>query len=101
LTIVFKSNGGAVRGTVEKCGSGKVVLVPQEHPGRIVRSAACDEAGRYQISALRPGAYYATVIGAEWFTPDLSDEDFLRTATHVTVRAGETTQVDLSLGSVR
>ena len=32
ITLVYKTNGGTVRGTAEKCASGGVVLVPQE-PG--------------------------------------------------------------------
>lgn len=98
LTIAYKTHGGTVRGSVEKCGSGQVLLVRQDRPrGTLV--ADCDALGRYQINAVRPGEYYAVAV------PDFSlrpfDAALTQMATRATVRAGETTQLVLSLSTVR
>ncbi len=98
LAVAYKTNGGAVRGSVEKCGSGQVLLVRQDRP-RGALAADCDATGRFQISAVRPGEYYALAV------PDLGprpiDAAFIQMATRATVRAGETTQFDLSLSTLR
>jgi hypothetical protein len=98
LTVAYKTHGGAVRGSVEKCGSGQVLLVRQDRP-RGSLAADCDAMGRYQISAVRPGEYYAVAV------PDLGsrpiDAALIQMATRATVRADETTQLDLSLSTVR
>jgi hypothetical protein len=58
LAVVYKTHGGAVRGSVEKCGLGQILLVRQDRPrGALV--ADCDATGRFQINAVRPGEYYA------------------------------------------
>ena len=66
VTVIFKTNGGAVRGTVENCGSGGVVVVPQDAMFRdSARPARCDPNGRYEIAALRPGEYYVLALAPE------------------------------------
>jgi hypothetical protein len=52
LRIVYRSNGGTVRGAVEDCAGAGVVLVPQDpglRQGEFVRRATCNEGGRYEI----------------------------------------------------
>jgi Carboxypeptidase regulatory-like domain len=101
ITLVYKTNGGTVRGTAEKCASGGVMLVPREpglrRPG-FQYSKTCDSNDRYEISAVRPGDYYVLAIpgdGADsWFRARL-DDTVLNQAARVTVRAGETFSVDL------
>jgi hypothetical protein len=101
ITLVYKTNGGTFRGTVEKCNSGGVVLIPQEpglrRPG-FLYSKACDSNDRYEIGAVRPGDYYALALPGDgqdaWFRVRL-DDAILNQAAKVTVRAGETSSVDL------
>ncbi len=103
LTIVYKSNGGGVRGTVENCGSAAVVFVPQDPALRMpefIRGAACGEGGRYEIANMRPGEYdgFAFDRGPgleEMFFGFHLDQGLLNRAAHVTVRSGEFTSVDL------
>jgi hypothetical protein len=107
LTIVWKTNGGTVRGTVEKCGTGRVVLVPANGPRWGGFVGTCDGVtsgpGRFQIAAVRPGEYYALAVpDYEWGPAmHLDDAALQRAGTHVTVRAGEATQLDLPLSTVR
>jgi hypothetical protein len=104
LTLVYKTNGGTVRGTVEKCASGGVVLIPQDRARRwpaLILSARCDSSDRYQIPAVRPGEYYALVFPKDGSSPlwaprfDEFDESLFQQAGKVTVRAGETSGADL------
>jgi len=105
LTITYKLNGGTVNGTVEKCASGEVALVPQDtalrRPG-FARFVPCDSNGRYTISAVRPGEYYVLAIAGDGGAAGLSaiatatlDDGLLAQASSVTVRAGETSSADL------
>ena len=101
ITLVYKTNGGTVRGTAEKCASGGVMLVPQDpglrRPG-FLYSKACDSNDRYEIGTVRPGDYYVLALPGDgpdpWFRARL-DDTVLNQAAKVTVRAGETSSVDL------
>jgi hypothetical protein len=97
IAIMYKANGGSVRGTVEKCASGPVLLVPQD-PARhwlgFLRSARCDSNDRYEIAALAPGEYYALAFAGDGPLPEL-DDGLLNQAGKVEVRAGEATSADL------
>lgn len=98
LAVVYKTHGGAVRGSVEKCGSGQILLVRRDRPrGALV--ADCDATGRYQIGAVRPGEYYVVAVSDFRLRP--IDAALLQMATRATVRAGETTQLDLSLSKLQ
>ncbi|HEY7391115.1 MAG TPA: carboxypeptidase-like regulatory domain-containing protein [Bryobacteraceae bacterium] len=101
LTVTYKTGGGAVRGTVEACGGGHVVLVPEEaalrRPG-FLRAAKCDANGRFEFQAVRPGEYLGFAMN--WSGPMLtyariSDPGILRQATKVTVRENETTAAEI------
>ena len=97
LSIVYKANGGTVRGTVEKCASGPVLLVPQETARQrlgFLRAAQCDSNDRYRITAVRPGEYYALAFAGDGPLPEL-DEGLLNQASKVTVRSGEASLADL------
>ena len=97
ITLVYKINGGTVRGTVEKCASGTVWLVPEEPARRdsdFFRSATCDAHDRYEIGALRPGEYYAVALSYNDGPPD---DALLHAARRVTVRSGEPSTADLRL----
>lgn len=95
ITLAIKANGGTVRGTVEKCASGTVWLMPEEPVWRgsdFFRSATCDVNDRYEIGALRPGEYYAVALSYNDGPPDGS---LVQAARRVTVRAGEPSTADL------
>ncbi len=62
VEIQFESEGGGVRGMVEDCGSGTVVLAPQDgslQEPQFVQTTRCGDLGRFQIANVRPGDYYA------------------------------------------
>jgi len=112
ITLIYKTNGGAVRGTVENCASGAVAAIPQDpsmrRPG-FFRSTSCGSSGdsaagaggdsiRYEIDTLRPGDYYVVAISGDgpdpWYLTKI-DDALLSQATKITVRAGESSSADL------
>src|SRR6185312_13669351 len=63
-----QDNGGAVGGTVEKCASGPVLLVPRDTSRQwlgFLRAVRCDSNDRYGIAGVRPGEYYALAFAGE------------------------------------
>ena len=97
ITVVYKSDGGSVRGKAENCASGGVVLVPSDPALRrpvFSRSAACDSSGAYEVDAVRPGDYYALAFAGNGPVLTL-DDVLLNQAVKVSVRAGEASSVDL------
>ena len=80
LTVVYRSDGGTVRGTVEECGSATVVLVPRDPALRrreYIKGTKCRANGGYELTAVRPGDYLALALPASdpafrkaprWFT---------------------------------
>ena len=97
ITVMYKSDGGSVRGSAENCASGGVLLVPADpvlrRPG-FSKSGPCDAAGHYEIRAVRPGDYYALAFAGNG--PVLAlDQALLNQAVKVTVRAGEASSADL------
>ena len=120
ITLLYKTNGGTVRGTAEKCGWGEVLLIPQDailrYSGKKTYRARCGPNDRYEIASVRPGEYYALALtggspeglptpgqlvlaelGRGLPTPYAVpfDSSLLNQATTVAVRAGETSSVDL------
>jgi 5-hydroxyisourate hydrolase-like protein (transthyretin family) len=101
VVVVYKTNGGTVRGAVENCGTGRLLLMPQSGPVWGFRAGACDGAGRFEMVGVRPGEYYALAIaGDQPVTPETA-RPYLAGTARVTVRAGEVTQADLKLSSLR
>jgi hypothetical protein len=101
VVLVYKTNGGTARGTVENCGAGKVLLTPQSGPVWGSRTGTCDGPGRFEIGGLRPGEYYALAFpGDQPVTPETVGP-FLPGAARFTVRAGEVTRTDLKLSGLR
>jgi hypothetical protein len=97
ITIVYKTNGGTVRGTAERCDAGIVILIPQDPAIQSVgflRSARCDASDRYKITAVRPGDYYALALAEPGGVPQL-DDTLVSQSSKVTVPADETASADL------
>jgi hypothetical protein len=100
ITAVYKINGGAVRGTVECCTEGSVWLIPQEAAKRhaVWHAEPCLKDGHYEATAIRPGEYYAVPASGEFpraWIYGIFEQPLLDRATKVSVRAGETTSLDL------
>ena len=111
LLFVFKTNGGSVHGSAEKCERGAVALMPRDEAKRwrgFLRTARCDSADRYDIGAVRPGECYVVAFAGDetaalrinQLTMDgniapLVPEDVLSQAPVVTVKAGETATVNV------
>ena len=92
ITLLYKADVGGIRGTVEDCGSARVILVPQERAlqgfGDFVRNGACDAGGHFEIANMRPGEYYAYAFDQQPPNKDLA-ELLVNHAVRVTVRSGE------------
>ena len=109
ITIAYKRNGGAVRGAVEACGAGEILLIPQDPALRrdgFIHQTTCAQSGRFEIPAVRPGEYYAFALAPDapaalrrklhGFHPEL-DQNLINQSTRVSVRANESTLADLRL----
>jgi hypothetical protein len=103
ITLIYKSNGGIVRGAVEHCGSGTVWLFPRDATlwrQDFFKSATCDASDHYDIIDVRPREYYALALSATSpspFADGAFDETLLGQAVPVTVHAGEAVAADLHL----
>ncbi len=103
LKVFYRADGGAIRGTVEDCGTATVVVVPQDpllQRGDVaaVRYAQCTEGGHFEIRNLHPTTYYAFAFSQ----PDMNVSSFLSSlptlinkAASVEVKANEASNVDL------
>jgi hypothetical protein len=101
LTVTIRTDGGTVRGSVDDCAGGSVVLVPQNTPALdFSRTAKCRAGGAFEIGVLRPGEYYAYAFanppGPLEYGP-LTMSPTTNQAVRVTVRANEATQINLKL----
>jgi hypothetical protein len=102
LTIVYKFGGGTVRGQVENCASGTVRLLPRDKSlwrEGFLLFAPCDSNDRYEFTAVRPGEYSILAIAGDtptpWYATTWDDDALVKNASTVTVRAGESSSVDL------
>ena len=98
VTVAYKTGGGIVRGAVEKCSSGAVLLIPTDANMQwfgFLHSVRCDAKDRYEIGAVRPGEYYALAFAGHDSAPSL-DAGVLQQAPRITVEAAETVTADLS-----
>jgi hypothetical protein len=107
LKIVYKSDGGTIRGTVEDCGTATVIVAPQDPALQrgeysFTPSSRCTDDGHFEIRNLRPGNYYAFAFPSM----DGTAADFLSSlpmlmdkAVTVEVRPNETTSAELKVTS--
>jgi 5-hydroxyisourate hydrolase-like protein (transthyretin family) len=105
LYVTYKLNGGGtVRGTVrgkdDSCNGAHVVLIPQNPWLRrtgFIRHATCGPNGGFEIPAI-PGEYYGLAIAGDSPTPwyaGILDDGLIKQAISITVRANETTSVEM------
>lgn len=99
LTLLFGTDSGIVRGNVEHCASGTVVLIPRDPALRgrgWSRSAPCEASGEYEISGVPPGDYVALALAGNSPVP-VFDESLLKLGTRAEVRPGEKQTVPLTV----
>jgi hypothetical protein len=105
VEIKFESEGGGVRGTVEDCGSGTVVLAPQDsalQEPQFVHATRCGLQGRFQFANVRPGDYYAFAFDRWEDDPELLsslDQSLINKAIRIRVDRGMFIDVDLRITS--
>jgi len=100
LTITYKLGGGTVRGSVEGCAGGHVLLIPQNAARRrhaFMYFADCGQNGRFEFPAVRPGEYYGFAMAGQPFAATLQDGSLLKKASKVTVEANQSTAADIRL----
>jgi uncharacterized GH25 family protein len=103
VTVSYRLGGGTVRGAIEACAAGDVLLIPQDsalrRPG-FIRRTTCVQNDRFEILDVRPGEYFALAIGADSPTPwyaAILDELLLSQASKITVRANESSSPEIRL----
>jgi 5-hydroxyisourate hydrolase-like protein (transthyretin family) len=105
IRIVFKADGGTIRGTVEDCGNATIAVTPEDpaiERGNLsfVPFARCAEDGHFEFHGLPPGRYYALALAqldddksAFWS----SFPSLINKAVSVEVTAGQTSTVELKV----
>jgi hypothetical protein len=101
VRLVFQSGAGSASGKVENGAEAKVVFMPQEEHLRLasfIHVASCDSSGRFLVTGLRPGKYYAIAF------PEIRSEallmfvePLLSQAARVEVKRNAFPSVDLQL----
>jgi hypothetical protein len=100
LTVTYKIGGGSVRGAIEGCSGGHVLLIPQDQARRrhaFMYFATCGQSGQFEFPAVRPGEYYGLAIAGVPSEDTLEDSALLRRASRVVVKANESTSADIRL----
>jgi hypothetical protein len=104
LHVVFKSDGGAVRGAVAEGEGSAIALVPTDESlldSLFIATTQAGESGRFELANLRPGQYHAFAFDHIGDADALTDPIFLRglsaSATTVSVARSQTATVDLKV----
>jgi hypothetical protein len=105
LVITYKLGGGSVHGTLEGCSTGIVFLIPREillRRAGLLRVTRCAENGRFEFPSVRPGEYYGFAMAGDGseglhFADLIRDDDLLKQAGSVRVRANESTSAEIRL----
>jgi hypothetical protein len=109
LRVVYKSNGGMVRGSAEHCAA--VIVFPKDpalQDTQFTRVMKCDAGGQFGTGTLRPGDYFAAAVSAPEYESleQLLDElsfgsvpvgQLAGSAESVRVEAGQSTTVTLKV----
>jgi hypothetical protein len=103
IRLIYKANGGGVRGKVENGANATVVLVPQTAFSDVVtdygRIFYCSASGEFALTNLRPGSYYAWALDIS--PSKLTDADVLRglilSSVSVRIEEGATAAQDLKV----
>jgi hypothetical protein len=108
LKIVYRSDGGTIRGTVENCGKATIAIAPQDPllqhgDTTAVRLAHCGDNGQFEMRSLHPGKYYAFAfnpfeMNASSFMANLPG--LINKAVTVDVTANQSASVELKVTSV-
>jgi Carboxypeptidase regulatory-like domain len=105
VNIIYKADGGMVRGKVDNCTPAtRIAVIPEDSTMQGLEytqePARCTEDGHFEIRGLRPGRYYAVALeqlNGE-FTDSFADMSALVSrATKLDVRANEASLVDLKI----
>jgi hypothetical protein len=104
LRVVFRSDGGTVRGTVEQGEGRTVALIPAEEgllDPMFVQTTTAGDGGRFEFSNVRPGDYRAIAFDHVGDSAALSDPAFVRdlsvSVTAVQVERGQVATVSLKV----
>lgn len=105
IEVVYKSDGGTVRGSIENCGGAVIVLAPRDRALReqeLLVTGRCTAGGHFEIRNIRPADYYAFAFEKfDWmgfeFLALLDDQSLINQAERVTVRANESSGVNLKV----
>lgn len=109
LKVVYRSDGGTLRGNVDNCGAARVALVLADPVLRqvdpfSVRFTPCTASAQFELRGLRPGRYYvfafdASMNAAEIDRASLLDAlpDLINKATTVDVQAKQIANIDLKV----
>jgi Carboxypeptidase regulatory-like domain len=107
LRVLYKPNAGTVRGTVDNCEAGTLVLAPERALTDLTqdfgRFSSCGSAGEFSIGSLRPDDYYIWAVDTadpKKFADAKILQKLIPEAVRVTVAEGETASVHLSVTHV-
>jgi hypothetical protein len=97
IQVVYKSDGGSVRGTVENGSGLTVALIPQERSGiKIGVSARCGSDGSFSMADVPPGDYYAGAFRDSTGMATAAFQNFLAVnGVRVRVEAGSASSLEL------
>jgi protocatechuate 3,4-dioxygenase beta subunit len=106
LRLVYKTNGGGVRGKVENGSGATLVLIPETTFSAALSDYGwvypCDSGGAYALTGLKPGGYYAWAFDVTpQKLPDLEDlRGLVPIAASVRIEEGVTGTLDLKISHV-
>ncbi|HTC91563.1 MAG TPA: carboxypeptidase-like regulatory domain-containing protein [Bryobacteraceae bacterium] len=98
LRVVYRSDGGTLRGTVENCGNATIVITQRNVPS--VRSAHCTDGEHFEIANLRPSSYYAFAFDQLEANTSIflsSLPGLINKAVTVEVTAGQVSNIELKI----
>lgn len=98
LKMIYRTGGGSVRGTVEKCGEATVVLMADPTSSAMLGySGHCDPSGGFAIRDVPPGEYTAVAVAGNPGDPGRPEFVSMLSSSgkRIRVEQGSAVQVDL------